>query len=441
MKGLPYYKAYPRDFIESTIGMDGELKGAYRLVLDLIYMNGGKLPDDARYISGLLGYTIKKWKSYRAKLIFMGKIVINGEFLTNERAILELSQTEKIILKLQENGSRGGYKKAEISSKLSRNSPEISSKLDGNFTENECELNKNNDLTLANATITRVNTDTDTDISSLRSDITLAQNQDFGRKSGMADRDFENLGLGEDPKRLSPQEPNHDGQQQGAAITETEPQRLEVATGRAVFVEVEDLGNGAEAIPAKAKTKTGSKAAGKAAQKAQFEREFEEIFWPMVVKKVSRGEAQKAFIKARGKASLDEIVAGLERYQQNLIAKGTELQFWAYPATFLNKERWADEPEPIIENTRKKYHEQRHQNYRNAGKPTFTQALFEIDDRLDAFKFGREAGQHFSSDFSSGERLIGTRKKADDDDDRGSQHLPFLASKSTANLSNAGYIV
>ena len=73
MNGLPYYKAYPRDFIEGTIGMDFELKGAYRLVLDLIYMQGGQLADDARYISGLLGCTLKKWNSLRSKLIEMGK--------------------------------------------------------------------------------------------------------------------------------------------------------------------------------------------------------------------------------------------------------------------------------------------------------------------------------------------------------------------------------
>ncbi|MBC8717497.1 hypothetical protein [Ochrobactrum sp. Marseille-Q0166] len=42
-------KPYPRDFIEGTIGMSFELKAAYRLVLDLIYMQGGNLPDDARY--------------------------------------------------------------------------------------------------------------------------------------------------------------------------------------------------------------------------------------------------------------------------------------------------------------------------------------------------------------------------------------------------------
>ena len=106
MNGLPYYKAYPRDFIEGTIGMPFELKAAYRLVLDLIYMQGGNLPDDARYISGLHGCTLRKWNSLRGELIAMGKIEINGEFLTNKRAVIELETTRKFTEKQAENRSK-----------------------------------------------------------------------------------------------------------------------------------------------------------------------------------------------------------------------------------------------------------------------------------------------------------------------------------------------
>lgn len=103
MNGLPYYKAYPRDFVEGTIGMDFELKAAYRLVLDLIYMQGGNLPDDARYISGLLGCTLKKWSSLRAKLVEMGKIEVRGEFLANNRADKELETLGKLQEKQRQN--------------------------------------------------------------------------------------------------------------------------------------------------------------------------------------------------------------------------------------------------------------------------------------------------------------------------------------------------
>lgn len=106
MNGLPYYKAYPRDFIEGTIGMPFELKGAYRLVLDLIYMQGGTLPDDSRYISGLLGCSTRQWNSYREKLILMDKIQSKDGYLTNYRAVSELETLAKLQRKQSENRSR-----------------------------------------------------------------------------------------------------------------------------------------------------------------------------------------------------------------------------------------------------------------------------------------------------------------------------------------------
>lgn len=102
---LPYYKAYPRDFIEGTVGMSFELKGAYRLLLDLIYMQGGELPDDARYISGLLGCTVRKWGTLRKELILLGKINVENGSITNYRAIIELEITRKFIDKQSQNRS------------------------------------------------------------------------------------------------------------------------------------------------------------------------------------------------------------------------------------------------------------------------------------------------------------------------------------------------
>jgi uncharacterized protein YdaU (DUF1376 family) len=95
MNGLPYYKAYPRDFIEGTVGMPLELKGAYRIVIDLIYMHGGHLPDDARYISGVLGCNSWKWTSIRKRLLATGKVEVEENSLVNSRAFQELEISEK----------------------------------------------------------------------------------------------------------------------------------------------------------------------------------------------------------------------------------------------------------------------------------------------------------------------------------------------------------
>jgi uncharacterized protein YdaU (DUF1376 family) len=93
MNGLPYYKAYPRDFIEGTVGMPFELKGAYRIVLDLIYMHGGDLPDDANYIAGILGCTVRQWGFHRKRLLEIGKLSVRGAFIASSRADQELFAT------------------------------------------------------------------------------------------------------------------------------------------------------------------------------------------------------------------------------------------------------------------------------------------------------------------------------------------------------------
>lgn len=106
MNGLPYYKRYPRDLIEGTVGMPFELKVTYAFVLDLIYLQGGALPDDPRYISGVLGVSVRKWNSLRNALLETGKIQEQNGKLSNYRAIIELESLGKFQDKQRENRSR-----------------------------------------------------------------------------------------------------------------------------------------------------------------------------------------------------------------------------------------------------------------------------------------------------------------------------------------------
>ena len=106
MSGLPYYKAYPRDFFGGTVGLPFELKGAYRLVLDLIYMQGGHLPDDARYIAGQLGCSVRRWNGLRKSLIEAGKIAAIDGVISNFRADKELETLRKLQDQQRENRSR-----------------------------------------------------------------------------------------------------------------------------------------------------------------------------------------------------------------------------------------------------------------------------------------------------------------------------------------------
>jgi uncharacterized protein YdaU (DUF1376 family) len=69
--------------------------------------------------------------------------------------------------------------------------------------------------------------------------------------------------------------------------------------------------------------------------------EFSGTFWPSYPNKVGKPAAEKAYQSARKRgAELSQIMAGLNRY----MATKPPDRSWLNPATFLNQERWADQP-------------------------------------------------------------------------------------------------
>lgn len=100
---LPYYKRFPRDFLEGTIGLSFEEKGAYAIVLDLIYMRDGGLPDDPRYIAGQLGCSVRMWSKIKLSLVEKGKLSIHNGIISNFRADYLLEETRKYQDKQAEN--------------------------------------------------------------------------------------------------------------------------------------------------------------------------------------------------------------------------------------------------------------------------------------------------------------------------------------------------
>ncbi len=65
-------------------------------------------------------------------------------------------------------------------------------------------------------------------------------------------------------------------------------------------------------------------------------------FWELYPNKVSRKTALKSFNSAICRASFEEIAAGLDKY----IHKNDE-RAWCNPATWLNQDRWLDEPASV----------------------------------------------------------------------------------------------
>ena len=73
-----------------------------------------------------------------------------------------------------------------------------------------------------------------------------------------------------------------------------------------------------------------------------------EAFWERYPRRKEPKAAAKALTKAlKDGAHLDEILAGAERYAAEVERGGFAPQFVKYPATWLNKGCWADEPESV----------------------------------------------------------------------------------------------
>lgn len=73
-------------------------------------------------------------------------------------------------------------------------------------------------------------------------------------------------------------------------------------------------------------------------------------FWLIYPRRVGKGSAQKAFAKAIESTSVDEVMAGANRLAND--PNLPLIQFIPYPATWLNREGWNDEPYPARERTK-----------------------------------------------------------------------------------------
>lgn len=118
---LPWYRRFPDNFIAGTVGLTLEEKGAYSLLLDLMYVRSGPVPDEPRYIAGVCNCSVRKWNAIRARLLELGKITIVDGFLTNHRAEEEIEIARKISREAAENGAKGGNKSAEIRASVRKN--------------------------------------------------------------------------------------------------------------------------------------------------------------------------------------------------------------------------------------------------------------------------------------------------------------------------------
>jgi len=106
---------YPRDFFEGTQRMSLELKGAYIMLLNLIYTRNGPVDDEDGYLARYVGCSIRKWQKLRLELVGLGKIVVADGMIRNSRADEELLKRTSYVDQKRENRARPNKIKDEES--------------------------------------------------------------------------------------------------------------------------------------------------------------------------------------------------------------------------------------------------------------------------------------------------------------------------------------
>jgi hypothetical protein len=99
--------------------------------------------------------------------------------------------------------------------------------------------------------------------------------------------------------------------------------------------------NAAQADPLPTTTATTTSTEDKSSTRpASPDAEFDQ-WYSAYPKKKDKGHARTAFKAARKKANMETLMAGVLRFAAE--SRGTDQKFLAYPATWLNGERWEDE--------------------------------------------------------------------------------------------------
>lgn len=107
--GRPWYQRNPADFIMAVRGWDLEMAGAYSLIIDHLNDRDRPLPNDDRFMAGLLGCSAQRWRKIRDFLIDHEKLVItDDDYLTNPRFEREHAARYEDRERAVSNGRAGG---------------------------------------------------------------------------------------------------------------------------------------------------------------------------------------------------------------------------------------------------------------------------------------------------------------------------------------------
>lgn len=172
-----WYKRNPAKAMRAVHGLPFEVIGCYWVIVELIYIYGGPIANDPRWIAGMGSASTKSVQAWIKRLIEAGRLTeIDGK-LCDERSLTTLREQADRGSTASKNGALGGYQKAV----------------------NASEANKNNALSLASASSRKKdkkeeNKERETNVSPKKVGSRLSEDWQPGPLSPGAHRDADRIG-------------------------------------------------------------------------------------------------------------------------------------------------------------------------------------------------------------------------------------------------------
>lgn len=158
--GADWYKREPIAYLADTQGLSSKEHAVYSIVLELIYVHGGEINNDPRWISGWISDMGSAAVSNALKALASRSSIsleITPEKISQKRAKAEAKTKANLREVRRENGKIGGIKSGETRKILSENGEKTEKKRssfssdavrfsEGSDEDLTCETNENNNL-------------------------------------------------------------------------------------------------------------------------------------------------------------------------------------------------------------------------------------------------------------------------------------------------------
>jgi len=111
MSKIPMQQWYPDSHIADTANLTLEEQGAYRLLMDHMWIKGGSIRNDDKEVARMLRISVKRW--LKIKLRLADYLIIELGIISQKRIQKDYKKACETSKKNAENGKVGGLRTAE----------------------------------------------------------------------------------------------------------------------------------------------------------------------------------------------------------------------------------------------------------------------------------------------------------------------------------------